>query len=197
MTNDNHSSRVAAGTIVEPFTLETLSHGSLRVPGSGLLHLQFRRFAGCPVCSLHLRSFAKGLAQLDTAGVRTIAFFHSSAESMRPYHADLPFPVVPDLERQWYERFGVERSALAVAHPKVMWSAMKGLFGAPSSPFQGEGGQSGLPADFLISPTGEILAAHYGRHADDQWELERVVELARQSTGVAGAGQASRRLAPI
>ncbi|HMZ13123.1 MAG TPA: AhpC/TSA family protein, partial [Mycobacterium sp.] len=31
---------------------------SIRVPGPGRLHLQFRRFAGCPICSLHLRSFA-------------------------------------------------------------------------------------------------------------------------------------------
>ena len=182
MANADDSRRIRAGHVLEPFTVETLSHGALRIPGTDLVHLQFRRFAGCPICSLHLRSFAKSIAVLEAAGVRTVAFFHSSMDSLRPYHADLPFPVVPDPERHWYRRFGVERSVLAVANPKAIWAAMKGLVGAPSSPFEGEGGINGLPADFLIRPTGEIVAAHYGRHADDQWEVDDVASLARRST---------------
>jgi peroxiredoxin len=181
MANDQRSTRLRIGDTVAPLTLETLCHGALQVPSGGLIHLQFRRFAGCPVCNLHLRSFAKAKGQLDSANIQTVAFFHSSADTMRPYHTDLPFPVVPDPERRWYQRFGVERSTLAVAHPKVMWSAMKGLLLAPSSPFQGEGGQSGLPADFLLGPGGKLLNVHYGRHADDQWEVEDVVDLARSS----------------
>src|SRR5690606_9419884 len=150
MADSARSSRLKPGHTLAPFTFETLAHGQLRVPSGGLVHLQFRRFAGCPVCSLHLRSFARGLGQLRAAGLETVAFFHSSAETMRPYHADLPFPVVPDPERRWYQQFGVERSALAGAHPKVMWSALRGMVGTPSNPFRGEGGKDGLPADFLV-----------------------------------------------
>src|SRR3954454_280415 len=106
-------SRLEPGAVVAARSLLTVAGVPVSLPDPDrLTHLQFRRFAGCPICNLHLRSFAKGVAQLDAAGIRIIAFFHSSAESMRPYHADLPFPVVPDLERRWYERFGVERSAL-------------------------------------------------------------------------------------
>lgn len=179
MTDDVRSHRLRPGDRLAPFTLETLSHGPLQVPSGGLLHLQFRRFAGCPVCSLHLRSFARGRDQLAAAAVQTVAFFHSSAETMRPYHADLPFPVVPDPERRWYGRFGVERSALAGAHPKVVWSAIRGMVGAPSNPFDGEGGKDGLPADFLVGPDGALLDVRYGAHAADHWELEQVIALAR------------------
>lgn len=187
MTDDLHPSRLQAGDTLAAFTLETLSHGSLQVPSGGLLHLQFRRFAGCPVCNIHLRSFARGLERLAAAEVQTVAFFHSSAETMRPYHADLPFPVVPDPERRWYQRFGVERSALAAAHPKAMWSALRGLVGAPSNPFRGEGGKDGLPADFLVGPGGALVAVHYGRHAADHWELEQVISLAGSRSGQRGA----------
>ena len=38
-----------------------------------------------------------------------------------------------------------------------------------------EGGILGLPADFLIAPDGKILAAHYGKHAADQWTMEELL----------------------
>jgi hypothetical protein len=58
----------------------------------------------------------------------------------------------------WYRHFGVERSAMAVAHPQVAWSALRGLVGAPSNPLAGGGDQTGLPADFLID-AGESSSA--------------------------------------
>lgn len=178
MADNLRSPRLQEKASLAPFTVETLAHGALQIPSGGLLHLQFRRFAGCPVCNLHLRTFARGIERLAAARVQTVAFFHSSAETMRPYHAELPLPVVPDPERRWYQRFGVERSALAGAHPKVVWSAMRGLASVPSNPFRGEGGKDGLPADFLVGPEGVILNVHYGRHAADHWEIEQVIELA-------------------
>jgi hypothetical protein len=84
---------------------------------------------------------------------------------------------VPDPERRWYRHFGVERSALAVVHPRVVWSALRGLVSAPSNPFAGGTDQTGLPADFLIDPEGTIVALHYGKHADAQWSLEEVLAL--------------------
>ncbi len=158
--------------------LATLSHGTIDVPGSRLTHLQFRRFAGCPVCNLHLRSFAQGHARLLSAEVQTVAFFHSSAELMMPYQRDLPFPAVPDPDREWYRHFGVERSLLAGVHPQVMWSAMRGLVGARSNPFAGGSDPIGLPADFLVDREGTLLAVHYGKHADDQWSLDELLKLA-------------------
>jgi hypothetical protein len=36
-----------------------------------------------------------------------------------------------------------------------------------------------LPADFLVDAQGRVVAAHYGRHADDHWEVDEVLRLAR------------------
>ncbi len=176
---DTRSSRPTPGNRLASFTLETLAHGALRVPNGRFVHLQFRRFAGCPICSLHLRRFARVHEALASAGVDVVAFFHSSAETLAPYHADLPFPVVADPERVYYTRFGVGRSMLGLVHPKVVWSGMKGLFVAPSSPFVGEGGHDGLPADLLIDPEGTLIDSHYGSHADDQWEPDEVLARVR------------------
>jgi peroxiredoxin len=172
------TARRSVNEVLTPFTLTTLTHDEVHVPDAPLTHLQFRRFAGCPVCNLHLRTFAKGVAQLDAAGVRTIAFFHSTRQAMLPYQGDLPFPVVPDPERHWYQLFGVERSPLGLLHPSVMWAGLKGLASVPSNALAGEGGHDGLPADFLIDTVGRIRGVSYGSHANDQWSLTEVLDRA-------------------
>lgn len=170
--------RLRTGWLLPPTTFQSLSHGPIQVPGASWVHLQFRRFAGCPVCNLHLRSFAREQAALQSAGVQTVAFFHSSAELMRPYQGDLPFPAIPDPQRVHYRAFAVERSVLAVASPRVVWSALRGLATAPANPFAGGSDQTGLPADFLVDERGLLRAVHYGAHADDQWSVRELVELA-------------------
>lgn len=172
--------RLLPGSVVNPFTIETLSHGPLRVPGDAYTHLQFRRFAGCPVCNLHVRSFARAQPQLQQLGVRTVAFFHSSAQSMLPFQGDLPFAVVPDPQRAWYARFGVETSPLAMLHPAAWVAGVRALGAVKASPFAGEGGMNGLPADFLVAPSGELLAVKYGAHADDGWSVDDVCALVRR-----------------
>lgn len=178
MSNPPSSFRRSAGERLAAIELSTLAHGLLRVPGPQRFHLQFRRFAGCPICNLHLRSFAEGHGRLEAAGLRTVAFFHSSAALMLPYQGSLPFPTVPDPERRWYRHFGVERSLLAVVHPRAMLSALRGLASAPSNPLAGGTDPNGLPADFLIDPGGTIAAVHYGEHADDQWSVDELLALA-------------------
>src|SRR5690606_20221567 len=80
-------------TVLPPLTLRTLAGETLAVPSGGpeFLHLQFRRFAGCPVCNTHLRSFSRRATDLEAAGVREIVFFHSSASELEKHQADLPF----------------------------------------------------------------------------------------------------------
>ena len=40
------------------------------------------------------------------------------------------------------------------------------------------GGPFGLPADFLIAPSGQIKAVKYGTHAYDQWSVDELIALA-------------------
>jgi hypothetical protein len=160
--------------------------------GRSLTHLQFRRFAGCPVCSLHLRSFVRHQEELSAA-LREVIVFHSSADALARHAGDLPFPLVPDPEKALYRAFGVEAGARArlapAAWPGILASIAVALPDVilgrqPMPPLFPKGGRYGLPADFLVSPDGIMLAAHYGEHADDQWPVDAVLRLAaRHSRG--------------
>src|SRR5581483_7242087 len=74
------------GDRVAPRTLIALTGDGVEVPdGRSLVHLQFRRFAGCPICDLHLRSISRRAADIAAAGVREVVVFHSDAAELREY----------------------------------------------------------------------------------------------------------------
>jgi hypothetical protein len=145
-----------------------------------LVHLQFRRFAGCPICNLHLRSIAVRHDELVAAGVCEVAIFHSEAETMRPFQGDLPFAIVADPRKELYQRFGVEESLRSVLDPRAWGGFFRGAMAShASSATAGEGGHLGLPADFLIDASARVVACKYGTHADDQWSVDEILALAR------------------
>jgi peroxiredoxin len=170
----------------------TTIHGQpVRLPDSGrVVHLQFRRYAGCPVCNLHLRSITRRHDDLVAAGIREVAVFHSSAAAMREFQGQLPFAVVADPGRTLYAEFGVgTMSPLTALNPRSWRAAARALIRAPS--LRGAVGRGekhlGLPADFLIDPGGRVLAAKYGRVADDHWSVDELLALACDPAPVAGA----------
>lgn len=181
--------RLEPGHVVEPLLLAALDGGPVPVPDPDrLVHLQFRRFAGCPVCNLHLRSVARRHDEIEAAGVREVVFFHSGADELRPHVADLPFPVIADGQRRWYRRFGVESGRRALLDPRAWGPIVRSIFldlvavlrGRQSLPSTDPtGGRIGLPADFLIDTDGRILASGYGDHAYDQWSVDKLLQLAR------------------
>ena len=152
-----------------------------------LIHLQFRRFAGCPVCNLHLQSIVRRHAEIAAAGIREVVVFHSQAEELRPHAADLPFAVIADPGKQLYIEFGVESSIRALLDPRAWGPILHGVADsflaiirkqgvAPA--VNPQGGRLGLPADFLIAPGGRVLARKYGTHAYDQWSADELLALA-------------------
>uniref|UniRef100_UPI000AD25EA9 AhpC/TSA family protein n=1 Tax=Nocardia lijiangensis TaxID=299618 RepID=UPI000AD25EA9 len=88
-----------------------------------LVHLQFRRFAGCPVCNLHLRSIVTRRAEIAAANIREVIVFHSHADELRKYAEDLPLDVIADPDRILYREFGVESSPRALLDPRG-WPAI-------------------------------------------------------------------------
>jgi peroxiredoxin len=181
-------SQLSVGDTIPSRVLTTIRGETVPIPDpERLIHLQFRRFAGCPICNVHLRSMARRHADIQAAGIRAVAVFHSPAEDMRPHQGDLPFAVVADPERLLYAEFGVEASRRAVTNPRA-WGTpfrpsaypivLRGLRnGGSPGPRHGET-VLGLPADFLIDPAGRIVALRYGRHADDQWSVAELIEQA-------------------
>lgn len=173
-----HRHRLTVGRRAPVFAATSLAGVTVAIPDpAALVHLQFRRFAGCPVCNLHLRGFAARVDELRAAGVREVAVFHSDAATMRPYQGDLPFDVIADPGRALYRQFGVEAGWRSILDPRAWGAMLRGMF-VRSSPLRGEGGHLGLPADFLIAPDGTIVAARYGRHAADHWSLDELLALA-------------------
>ncbi|SEE68097.1 Peroxiredoxin [Ruania alba] len=163
--------------------------GAVEVPDSErLMHLQFRRYAGCPICNRHLRFFVDRHDEIRRAGIAEVAVFHSSHEVLTPLALGFPFPLIPDPGKHLYREFGVEQSWRAITHPKAWLAATAGwLKQPPSLPADDGSGHLGLPADFLIAPDARILAVGYGAHADDHWSVDDVLRLAAEA-GSAGNG---------
>lgn len=172
--------RIEVGDVIATHQLTDIHGNPVRIPDpDGLMHLQFRRFAGCPICNLHLKSIAGRHDEIVAAGVREVAVFHSSAEAMREYQAELPFTTVADPDKELYREFGVESSPKALLSPKAWLAGARGMKGQSMRGAAGLGeGHTGLPADFLIGSDGRVLAAKYGRHADDQWSVDELLNLA-------------------
>lgn len=182
--------RLAPGDTVPPRELTTIRSKPIQIPASdALTHLQFRRFAACPICNVHLKSVVRRHDEITAAGVREVVVFHSSVEAMLPHQGELPFEAIADPEKKLYAEFGVESSIRAVMHPKA-WSAPlnRGAYEVAARERRATGkwlvgsrGESvlGLPADFLINPKGRVLAAKYGKHASDQWSVDDLLRIAR------------------
>lgn len=177
--------RITVGAIIERRDLETIQSSRIAIPHPAqLTHLQFRRFAGCPMCNLHLRSFVQRNAELTALGIQEVAVFHSSRKAMLEHFAEAPFALIADPAKSLYKAFGVEASILSVLHPRSWFPAVQGLLRhGVSLPGRGES-PLGLPADFLIGKDGRVLACKYGRHAYDQWTVDELLELVKNVENV-------------
>lgn len=154
-------------------------------PDGRTVHLQFRRFAGCPICSIHLRAFTTRHDELLAAGIREVVLFHSEVDELRRYRADLPFDVIADPARELYTAFEVGRGLGAALHPRAALHGLRGFAAGASvrGALKRTEDHLGRPADFLISPEGIIVAAQYGTNAADGWSVDDVL----RAHGAAGA----------
>ena len=157
-------------------------------PAGDYIHLQLRRFAGCPICNLHLRSIVARYDEIRSQRVREVVVFHSTAAELTKHEAELPFSLIADPERALYRRLGVERRLRSLLRPRALRAAIAGQTAAlrhkstmrrALGPVTPTGGLLGLPADFLIAPDGRIAALKYGQHAYDQWTVDELLDHAR------------------
>lgn len=164
---------------IEPLTLTSIQDQNVTIPKPDkLIHLQFRRFAGCPVCNLHLQSFLSRADELTAHNIHEVVIFHASKTKMLEKVVDVPFDLIADPHKELYKAFGVQGTWKALLNGGTIKSALKGAkqFGV-ATPEKLES-EFIVPADFLISSEGRILASHYGTHANDQWSVDEVIKLA-------------------
>jgi peroxiredoxin len=178
--------RLHVGHVLSARELVGVRGEVVSLPSEGeLVHLQLRRFAGCPVCNLHLRSFAMRRDEIAAAGIREVIVFHSTADALREHAADVPFTLVADPDKRLYAELGVEAGKRALFDPRA-WpgiakalgrALVEALRGKPVAPLDPAGGRWGLPADFLIAPDGRVRALKYGVHVDDHWSVDDLLAL--------------------
>jgi peroxiredoxin len=121
---------------------------------------------------------AKRKAELEAAGIDEVVVFHSSRAEMIKYQGQLPFNCIADPGKKLYRKFGVETSLLALLNPGVLINGARWVIGQRRFYRKTENGIFGLPADFLIDASGTVKAVHYGKHADDHWSVDLLLELA-------------------
>jgi hypothetical protein len=119
-----------------------------------------------------------------------VVFFHSPADELREHTDELPFEIVADPDKRHYAAYGVE-TGLRAFRPAAWGTMLRGIAHdlhavarrtqrAPS--MAPTNGRTGLPADFLVSPDGQLLAAKYGSHADDQWSVDELLAQVRTAS---------------
>jgi hypothetical protein len=180
------SRRLGVGAIISPQSLTAVSGETIAIPDpERTTHLQLRRFVGCPICNLHLRSVVERHAEITAAGLREVVAFHSSAAELHRYAPKVPFALVGDPQRRLYRDFGVDASLLSLLHPRAWGAVVRGPLhavrdGRGALPLRPTGGRLGLPADFLIGSDGRLLAVKYGAHAYDQWSIDELLAHVRR-----------------
>lgn len=182
-----HNASLKTGDKIELIELTTIHGDQVKIPDQKhLIHLQFRRYAGCPVCNLHLRSVAKRHSEIVAAGINEVVVFYSTRETMLEFQNMLPFAAIADPEKKLYGKFGADRrmSPLAALNPRSWFTALNAIARSPSLKGAKGNGEStmGLPSDFLIDPIGRILALNYGERVDDHWSVDQLLNLAKSSS---------------
>jgi peroxiredoxin len=167
------------GDMLPATVMEGVTDEPIKLPDAKrLVHLQFRRFVDCPICNTHIAEFRRRAREIEAAGIKEVIVFHSSPKSIRSHQKDVPFLMVGDPKKAFYKAFGVE-SSLGFISLKALGAAMRGMAHGHFGLRFVSGGPLGLPADFLISPSGRIKAVKYGTDAYDQWSVDELLTLAK------------------
>lgn len=173
--------KIKTGDFIVSQKLQTISESKVDVPAAlQVTHIQFRRFASCPICNLHIHTFIERHLDLVANGIQEIVVFHSTQDEMLKYGSDVPFAMIADPAKALYKAFGIESSVMSIINPAAWASGVTGVLKFKQLPYEKGQGLFGLPADFLIAKTGEVVAVKYGAHADDHWEVDEVITQARQ-----------------
>jgi len=170
------------------FEAATLDGSAIQVPpGESWILISFLRYASCPMCNLRVRELSLATAELEAHNVTWVAVFHSPAARLgRHFHGDASHHIIADPGRRLYELFGVGRSwwgmVITMLAPSFYWrfvrASVLGYWGGLI-----DDSFHSMPADFLVSPNGEILLARYGKHIGDHLDLDSIAAVVQPVAG--------------
>ena len=139
--------------------------------------IKFHRFAGCPVAQYQIHELIKRQNELNTAGIETIIFMHSSKRNILSNFRETPgLHIIADRHKIYYRLYQSQfllKKLFSIESWRVTFSSIfKGNF--PHFNKFG-GGILGIPSDFLLDKNGRIVDLHYGEHFGDSWTVSEIV----------------------
>ena len=150
--------------------------------GNGIIHFQLRRFSGCPICNVHLKSIASHYSEIQACGVKEVIVLHSSADIIKENQGSVEWAkeltFIADPTKALYKSFGATQSGIMSL---LSAATLKAVFNgkAITKLFKREGAEAGKnqnPMEALIdTATGEIIDIHYGKSFYDQWSVEELM----------------------
>lgn len=143
--------------------------------------IAFFRHAGCPFCNTRVHSLYSRHLEFKAKGLEMIFFFESTKELLlsNHFHKGIsPVPIISDPEKEWYQQYGVESSALKSAKSH-MTSFFATVFEAkkrklPVHWMTGNESIKTIPAEFLMDEKGIIKKVHYAKGLRDRIAMQEI-----------------------
>lgn len=179
--------RLKPGEIAPAFQTRDWQNNPIEPFGThpGLTLLSFFRYASCPLCNLRVRELITKHEEFVENGTRILAIFQSPAERIAHYVGTQspPFPLIPDPDLTLYRLYGVESSWRGFAHAWTLGisQVFKAVVANGFLPGTMENDIHRVPADFLITPAGNLIDVYYGRDIGDHMSLDQIFSLAQHS----------------
>lgn len=127
----------------------------------------FLRYSGCKLCNMAIQRLTLEHKLLNKSGCDVIAFVQSEQENIElniyeRHETRPPFPIVADLDGDWYSIFGVRSNLSAL--PRAAVNLPKWLMTVQKAGFKSEkidGSLFLVPALFIIDKHGVVQYADY------------------------------------
>ena len=139
--------------------------------------LSFFRKAACPFCNMAIQQLIKRHSEIESKGIKIIAFFASTKDDVLKYAGkqNAPFPIIADEKYEIYKKYGIGLSYIGMLktmlNPIKVWKALRGGFFSlrtvPQDPV--------LPAEILISEDQTVKRAYYGSNYDDHMSVDEIL----------------------
>jgi peroxiredoxin Q/BCP len=140
--------------------------------------ISFHRFATCPFCVLRTRQLMNSYPLFEQSNVEILSIWPSSKSNMLKYigKENSPFAMIADPQKKIFEKYHVTESSWLSAiklimNPLLIYNALKGMF----KEIEIDSDPNLLPAEFLVSPSGEIVISHYGKHFGDHLPIHQIL----------------------
>lgn len=130
--------------------------------------VSFTRYAGCPVCQLHVGRIAAAMPEFRARSCGVWMVFQSTPERLRAAmdRWQPGFAAVADPAAGLYDAFGAAASLAGYVHPRSLLALVRAT-AAGKRHGRFEGREAQMPADFVLDPGGRIALAHYGGDVGD------------------------------